>query len=282
MTTVPARPIGRRFGSKRREAQALIVDLLPDHRHYVEPFAGTAAVLLCKAPSQIETINDEEERLINMFAQMRDHGEELIRLIAMTPYARRELERSRERADDPLEDARRYYVLMNQQRTGVVRWRSGWLSEKEDKRSKALVHNWAETYHLYEIMQRLRHVQIECDDALTVIRRYDTKGTCFYVDPPYLISTRSRRNRDTYVHEFNTEEQHRELAEVLHAVRGMVLLSGYASPLYDELYGGWDRVEIEMRTQSHTTQAHEVIWLSPAAQAARGPLFREGAWHGGL
>ena len=269
----PARPAMRYYGSKWRLAQSHIVDLLPPHRHYVEPFAGTAAVLLNKAPSYLETYNDADGRLVNFFTMLRDQGDELIRQIELTPFARAEVELARDPSDDPMEDARRWYVLANQQRTGPVRWHSGWLSEKNDKRSKPLVANWCETYHLYQIAQRLRQVQIECDDAMEVIQRYDTTTACFYVDPPYLADTRTKRNRLTYRHEFNTEEDHRELAAVLRGLRGMVILSGYESALYAELYGDWARVDVQVRTQGHDRQAHEVIWLSPATQRARAPLF---------
>ena len=126
--------------------------------------------------------------------------------------------------------------------------------------------------HLYEIAERLRGVEVDCDGALNVLERYDSPKTLFYLDPPYVSSTRNRWKKHAYAHEM-TNKQHRELARAVHELQGMVLISGYQCELYDTLYGDWTRVEKEARTNSQYATATESLWISPAAMAAKLPLF---------
>jgi DNA adenine methylase len=75
-----------------------------------------------------------------------------------------------------------------------------------------------------------------------------------------------------------SDEQHRELAARLQLVKGMVVLSGYPSALYDELYAGWHRVEKPALADGARPRT-EVLWLNASAQAgleaqrAQGGLF---------
>ena len=99
---------------------------------------------------------------------------------------------------------------------------------------------------LPQIVERLRTVQIICRPAVGVIRTWDGPETLIYCDPPYLHSTRKEGSRSVYGCEM-TDDDHRELADVLHACeKGQVILSGYPSPLYYQLYDGWRRVEIDI------------------------------------
>ncbi|ASM76454.1 Site-specific DNA methylase [Vitreoscilla filiformis] len=115
------------------------------------------------------------------------------------------------------------------------------------------------------VRRRLQGVVIECRDALAVIKAQDTPQTLHFVDPPYVPSTRS----DTgYRHELTTQ-QHVELLEVLLGCKGMVVLAGYPSALYDEMLVGWRRVErahfaVGVLRQPRT----EVLWISPRAADA--------------
>jgi DNA adenine methylase len=128
--------------------------------------------------------------------------------------------------------------------------------------------------YLSDLSERLRGVQIEGSPAIEVIERYDSPTTLFYLDPPYPSSTRNRWKKHAYVHEM-TDQQHKELARAVHNLKGMTLISSYKCPLYDELYAGWTRVEKEARTNSQRNTAIESLWISPAADAARLPLFQE-------
>lgn len=85
--------------------------------------------------------------------------------------------------------------------------------------------------------------------------------------PVLRSNIRRRTGTGVYVHEL-TDDDHRALAEVLHSVRGMVLLSGYHCPLYDELYGEWDRVT-RTTLADGARERTEVLWFNPAASDAR-------------
>lgn len=273
------RPALRYFGGKFRLAE-WVISQFPPHVTYVEPFSGGASVLLSKTPSTFEVINDLDQDVINFFDCLRDAPERLIRAILLTPYARAEHRRA-EHANpvslEPFERARLFYVKMQQGfGSGLGKWSGGWRFVKGggDNTRADPVQQFNDVEHLWAVAARLKQVQIECDDALKVIARYDAPGTLFYVDPPYVHST---RHPDTtrgkgYKHEM-TDEQHRELAERLKSLRGMVIVSGYPSALYGELFAGWmciRRSSMDVLAQEQT----ECLWLSPSVEASQLPMFR--------
>ncbi|CAJ3454861.1 D12 class N6 adenine-specific DNA methyltransferase [Burkholderia pseudomallei] len=135
------------------------------------------------------------------------------------------------------------------------------------------MHVWAHVPEkLAQFGHRLRGVLIENRPALRVIRDHDTPSTLFYVDPPYVHDTR-KMGSACYRHEMS-DDDHRELLEVLLAVEGMVVLSGYPHPLYDTMLARWERVETSatMAAGRGTGIRTEVLWISP--RAARTDLFR--------
>jgi DNA adenine methylase len=265
--TVPTRPALRWYGSKWRIAP-WIIGHFPAHRAYCEPYGGSASVLLRKPPAMIETWNDLDQRLVNFFRVLRERTDELIRAVQLTPYARAEYELSRTLASDPLEDARRFYVLTCQGRGGaaVGYRRSGFRVERDPaSRPGQCLPDEFDAEHFWSVAARLKHVQIEDDDAFAVLRRYDTPATLHYVDPPYPIATREGTGR--YSREMS-DDDHRALAKVLHQLAGMVVLSGYPSALYDDLYAGWERVERATIADSAKVVT-EALWLNLAAAAAQ-------------
>jgi DNA adenine methylase len=277
--TAPTRPALRWYGGKWRIAPWVIAHL-PAHDAYCEPYGGAASVLLRKPPAKIETWNDLHGRLVNFFRVLRDQPQDLIRLIELTPYARQEYEAARAPADNPLEDARRFYVLAIQGRVGGAGglWNHGWRYQRDQtSRVGSEPDEFAATDHLYAIAGRLKHVQIEHGDALDVLARFDTPNTLHYVDPPYVQAARSdTEHKARYLHEL-TEDDHQDLAQALGSLQGMVVLSGYPSGLYDELYGGWRQV---LRTANNDTgaEAVECLWLNPRARARAAQLsLLEGA-----
>jgi DNA adenine methylase len=257
------RPALSYYGSKWRMAPR-IIEQIPHHTTYIEPYGGSAAVLLRKPPSHIEVYNDLDMDVVNLFRQLREHPEELIRLIELTPLSRAELALAYEPCDEPIERARRYYVRAWQSRGANARWRSGWRYDVTDRRGKAFVRNWTETYHLWDIVNRFRMVQIECDDALEVIKRFDQSFAVFYVDPPYLKETRSASHAVEYAHEIG-ESDHVELSRLLHGISGGAIISSYRCELYDSLYADWKRIEVQERTRSGRASI-EVLYLSPRLQ----------------
>lgn len=220
-----------------------IASLLPAHSHYVEPYCGSLAVLLAKPPAAMETVNDLDGALITFWRVLRERPVELARAAALTPHARAEHAAGYEISDvDDLEVARRVWVQLTQGRAGTRR-RTGWRHYvKPCGQTSMPSYLDGYTERIAPAAERLHAVSLECLPALDLIRKYGAeRDVLLYVDPPYLGSTRSR-SYDGYPNEMRAEADHRELAEALHAARAAVVLSGYASPLYDlELYPGWDR-----------------------------------------
>lgn len=269
------RPALRYFGGKWRLG-AWILSHLPPHICYVEPFCGGASLLLRKPVSAIEVLNDLEGEVVNFFQVLRERPEELVRMIELTPFSRAEHIQAHEPcgANDVLERARRLYVRSWQGRGGPrTKWKSGWRFQRELKRGKKVVEEWSDTDHLYDVARRLKSVQIECSDYLEVLRRYDAPGTLFVCDPPYVPSTRnSKWATSAYAHEM-TADDHREFAAAVGSVKGMALVCGYRSGLYEELFADWVSVEKDTQTDANSI-AREVLWLSPAAtEALGGRLF---------
>lgn len=266
------RPALRYHGGKFRLA-SWIFGHFPPHTCYVEPFGGAASVLLCKPPAPFEVLNDRDAEVITFFRVLRERPADLIRALDLTPYARAELELAHQPAEDDLERARRLYVRAWQCRGGPrSQWRSGWRYQHSDNRGSSVADDFAATDRLWTIAARLKRVQIECDEALAVIVRYDRPHTLVYADPPYLPDARSQRWRGkAYQHEL-TADDHRRLAAVLHQLQGMAVVSGYRSALYDELYGDWRRVTCQSQTETGRL-ATECLWLSPAV-VARGRQLR--------
>ena len=265
------RPALRYYGGKFRLAP-WIIGFFPEHECYVEPFGGAASVMLTKAPSTREVYNDADEDVVTFFRVLRERYAEFLRVIELTPFSRQEFRLAHEPCADDLERARRFYIRSWQGVGGGPRANNstGWRFEKNAKRGKSTVQDWTNVGHLRLVCERLRQVQIECDDALSVIRRYDSPTTLFYCDPPYLGETRGMRWREKgYQHEM-TESDHRQLAEVLCGIQGLAILSGYPSALYAELFPGWRMVTKRSRINSlHNSCAMktEALYLSPRAAA---------------
>jgi DNA adenine methylase len=269
--TPPTRPALRYHGSKWQLA-GWIISYLPPHDLYCEPFCGASAVLLNKPRSPLECINDLDGEVVNYFQVLRDYPDELIRVIELTPFAKKEWALSNQPTPDPVEAARRFYVRAYMNIAGpTATWRQGWRRQKTYTRKNgragmiAAAESFAKTDHLYDIANRLRGVTIENDDAFKIFERYDSPHACFYVDPPYPTSTRSSGAANTYAHEM-TDDEHGRLSDTLHNLAGHVLISGYQCDLYDDLYHDWPRVDRKARTNSNTKPtAVESIWISPSA-----------------
>ena len=277
MIARPPRAALRYYGGKWRLAD-WIVGHLPTHEGYVEPFGGAMSVLLQKPPSKYEVYNDADQEVVGFFRVLRERPDDLVRAVALTPFSRAEVDLACAPQDGTLDDverARRLYVRAWQSIHGApARGQMGWRHEITGASKRRNLDTWnTAPESLRAVAARLKAVQIECDDAFGVIPRFDRPGTLFYVDPPYVASTRGERWATcAYKHELG-DAGHARLAAVLGGLQGMAVLSGYDCPLYDDLYtrNGWQKV-----TRPHTTQASqtvtECLWLSPNAQR-RAPLL---------
>ncbi len=269
MTLAPPMPY---YGSKGTLAPR-IAELLPAHAHYVEPYAGSLAVLLAKKPSRMETVNDLDEDLMHLWRVMREQPLELERVCALTPHSRAEYDAARSAdlsAVDDLERARIVWVRLTQGRAGTLRSSTGWRHFQNPSTAGFGMPGYLAAYvsRLAPVAQRLAGVSLECRPALELIASYGRhRDVLLYVDPPYLGSTRMRN----YRHEMSSQAEHIELAEHLAACRASVVLSGYHSDLYDEIYDGWHRLELEAHTGQSGVESRsrtEVLWANRPFNAA--------------
>lgn len=251
------------FGGKQRIAER-IVQHFPAHRHYVEPFCGGLSVLLAKPPSAVETVNDLDQSLITFWRVLRDRPDDLMRVCTLTPHARSELDLCRAPMDglDELEVARRVWSQLAQGRSGR-RTRTGWRFYVDGNTTGNMA-TYLRGYvdRMPPAAASLASVQLECMPALDLIDLYGrSPDTLLYVDPPYLASTRRSLQ---YLHELHTEPEHAELLDHIEAVEAKVVLSGYASELYDQRLADWDRIEIPASTQQGGDDAArtEVLWCN--------------------
>ncbi len=181
----------------------------------------------------------------------------------LTPHSRAEHQLAYEAADDELEHARRVWVRLTQGRAGTLR-RTGWLHYQDPGRAHVSLPGYLRGYcrRIAAAAERLAMVSLECRPALEVIADYGShRDVLLYVDPPYLAGTRTSTN---YRHEMPRDADHRELADALRSARASVVLSGYDSDLYRELYTGWHRAQITTATgQAHVWNKRiEVLWAN--------------------
>lgn len=272
MSKRPDRPVLRYHGGKWLLAD-WIISQMPKHKVYVEPFGGGANVLLRKPPARAECYNDLDGEVVNIFRVLQDPGaaERLRRRLELTPYARQEYELSYEATADPVERACRTITRSFMgfgSDAATRRHRAGFSTRLSEERCfpSVMWANWPKSIPAF--VERLRPVVIEQIAATKLIPRLDRAGTLFYVDPPYVSSTRSslndgRKASHGYRHEMS-DEDHRTLAAQLHKVKGMVMLSGYASALYKELYGEWHSLERKTLADGARPRT-ECLWFNPAA-----------------
>lgn len=256
------------YGGKQMLADR-IVSLFPAHEHYVEPYAGSLAVLLAKPPSKLETVNDLDGALMTFWRVLRGREAELQRAVNLTPHSRAEHAAALNLDGcDELEVARRVWVQLTQGRM-ARRAATGWCYKVTADKGATVLDAYRD--RLPAAAVRLRSVQLECRPAVDVIDAFGRNPKALlYVDPPYVTSTRGGTN---YRHEMS-DDDHRELAEALQACKATVVLSGYPSPLYDELYAGWHRTSIAASTgQGGTWEGRtEVLW-SNVPLGVQGDLF---------
>lgn len=270
------------FGGKTRLA-AKLVELLPVHEHYIEPFAGSLAVLLAKRPSRMETVNDLDGLLMTFWRVLREKPEQLARVCALTPHSRAEHALIRgdalnglEGVDD-VEVARLVWLQLTQSRGGTMRASTGWRYYVNPGGNSTGMPGYLDAYvdRMAAAAERLQHVSLECLPALDIIEKYGAHPKCcLYVDPPYLGETRSSPGGGNgYRIDMPDHDQHVELLWALLACRASVVISGYPSDVYDTALAGWDRIEIPHMTgqgNGNNQARTEVIWSNRPIAVQRG------------
>lgn len=271
----------RRVGGKHYMVRHLL-ELMPPHKAYVEPFGGAGWLLFAKEPAHCEVYNDIDDNLVNLFRVIRDDelGAELERRLRWTLYSRREFRLAHEmlHSGDPVDRAWAFFITIRQS-FGAQGYKS-WGYGRGDSYNPTAY--YATVDMLSAVRERLRCVHIEHDDFRKIIKRYDTPETLFYCDPPYY-------GVENYYSAGMSEQDHIDLLELLNNIRGMAMVSGYDSDLYHEMLDrrGWSRYEFRKPLQLVARSAGsryvgegalqdyyrtEVVWLNPAAERARQAL----------
>ncbi|UHA74421.1 DNA adenine methylase [Paenibacillus sp. 481] len=246
-----------------------IISHMPAHTTYLEPFFGSGAVLFSKVRSKLETVNDLDGEVVNLFRVIRERPDELAYAIRCTPHSREEYYLSYEPAapENELERARRLLVRLWQGRGGKTSHRTGWRSMIETN-GPLPGKEWARfPERIAAVAERLIGVQIENQPALELLQRYRRPNVMIYADPPYILSTRTTTS---YRFEM-TEDDHMELLDALDDHPGPVILSGYAHDLYDDRLSHWRRETKRAKAEGGASR-EEVLWINPIAAEQVGQL----------
>lgn len=245
-------------GSKWRIAD-WIISHFPLHNVYLEPFFGSGAVLFNKPRTMIETVNDINGDIVNLFRVCRTQGEKLAAAIELTLFARQEYTDCYERSPDPLEQARRTLVRYWQSFGSSNCSKNSWKISQVSNAPRCPIQFAQLPEIIKTVAERLREVQIECTDAIELIKRHDSPETLIYCDPPYLLNTRTN---GMYKHEM-TDEQHEELIELLKGSKAKIILSAYDNELYNSRLKEWYCDEIAARAQMGLKRKEKIYMNFP-------------------
>lgn len=269
MDAIVTRPLLRYHGGKFLLAD-WIISHFPEHRIYVEPYGGSASVLMKKKRSYAEIYNEIDPEVVNLFKVCRERGIDLVTYLELTPFSRDEFELSYKDTTDELEQARRTVIrsfmgfgsgLQSWQRTGfrANSHRSGTTPAQDWK-------NFPEALKL--IIDRLKGVVIENRDGIEVMVQHDTDRTLHYLDPPYVKDTRYKGQATrVYKHEVDNDH-HVELCNFILGLKGFVILSGYDNSIYNSLLTNWTKVSRKAYADGANERV-ECLWINPKCVAAK-------------
>lgn len=223
-------------GGKRRLAKH-ILPMFPEHRCYVEPFAGAAALYFMKAPVQAEVLNDINGELVNLYRVLKHHLEEFVKQFRWALVSRQMFEWAAMSAPETLTDiqrAGRFYYLQKLAFGGKVEGQTFGTATTSGVRLNLLrIEEELSAAHL-----RLARTAIEHLPWSACIERYDRPHTLFYCDPPYW-------GTQGYGVPFELE-QYAAMAELARSIKGRMVISVNDIPEMREAFKGFsmDRVEI--------------------------------------
>ena len=237
-----------------------IIGHFPKHHSYLEPYFGSGAVLFNKPRSNIETVNDLDGNVVNLFEWIKHDPERLAHEIYFTPYSRQVYEDTFATvAEDSLQKAVNFYIRLQMGhgfRTNGEK--VGWKNDVQGRERAYAAKDWCGLPDkIMQAAERLRGVQIECRPAAEVIQRFNSHKVLIYADPPYVLSTRHGKQ---YRCEMD-DKDHQGLLDVLMDHKGPVLLSGYDNALYNDRLQGWSREETVGYSQAISRKT-EVLWMN--------------------
>lgn len=235
--------------------------------HLIELFGGSLAVSLNYQDKCIITANEINSDITNFFNVLRDHTEELIEKLELTPVSNLEYLNSWEyHKTDKVENARRFYVRARQSfyGLGAQRKNKGWHMAKMNNTCYRgeTVSRWNNSFEKLKEVARIisSNFQISNFSYEICIDKIDFEEAFFYVDPPYPLESRASSN--DYKFEFS-DDDHRELSERLHNIKGKAMISGYNCELLNNLYSDWEKVVLKTKRNNYRkTPVQECIWFN--------------------
>lgn len=258
------------WGGKQKLA-SLIISLIPEHTTYCEPFFGGGAVFFRKPPSKVEIINDLNRFVINFYRQAKTNFPALQQLIQSTPHSRRLWRDAFVMYQHPhlfseLDLAWAFYTVCNQ---GFGARVSAWGFGTRDNSCEKKLDNQRDLF-IEDIRDRLNRVQIECNDALYLLKLRDTPESFFYLDPPYI-------NTDMGHYDGYTEQDFEALLQMCSRMKGRFLLSTFPTDILDRYTreNGWDQIQIRQAKSSSASRKMKIEVLTanfPIAKAAANAL----------
>lgn len=244
-----------------------IISFFPEHHSYLEPFFGSGAVLFNKPRSNIETVNDLDGNVVNLFEWIKRDPERLAHEIYYTPYARQVYEDAFTAVpDDSLQKAVNFYIRLNMGhgfRTNGER--VGWKNDIQGRERAYAAKDWCDIPEkILQAAERLRGVQIENRPAVNLMERFNYPNVLVYLDPPYMLGTRHGKQ---YRCEMD-DAGHEELLWTAKKHKGPVLISGYDSELYDRELKDWYRKDTVCYSQV-CSRKKEILWMNYDADIGR-------------
>jgi DNA adenine methylase len=268
MTITPKRPVLRWHGGKWILAP-WIISHFPKHKVYTECFGGAASVLIRKSRSYAEVYNDLDGEVVNLFKVLRSSGRQLKQVLSLTPFSRAEFVESYQPTSDSIEQARRTVVRSFMGFGSNAHSQPTGFRSCSNRSGTTPAHDWKNYPDALDaLIERLQGVCIENKNAIDVMMQHDSSETLHYVDPPYVFSTRNKGQ--DYRHELD-DNAHIGLFHSLDDLKGMIVLSGYRSELYDDMYSGWYCVQRAARADGASKRI-ECIWLNTQAQERQRQL----------
>lgn len=230
------------YGGKQKLAQT-ILQFIPEHTLYAEPFLGGAAVFFAKKPSDVEVINDTNKELINFYRVCKTRFHELQSLIRVTLHSRDQHDDAwviynKPHLHDEVRRAWAVWVLSTQSFSSMID--GSWGYDKTERTTTKKITNKRDEF-TEQIAIRLQNAQIESADALYIIQSRDTPKSFFYCDPPYYNSNCGHYDGYSY-------QDFENLLESLTNIKGKFLLSSYPSDVlkkYRKQYG-WHQWSVEL------------------------------------
>lgn len=232
------------YGGKQKLASK-IVSMIPEHNLYCEPFIGGAAVFFAKNPSPVEVINDTNSELINFYEVVKNDFSALHQKVRISLHSRTMFEDANHIIARPhmftrIDRAWAIWCLAAQGFSGMLDGKSWGYDVAKNTTTKKIINKRDLFDEDYAI--RLQNVQIECTDALRIIRSRDAKTSFFYCDPPYY-------NSDCGHYDGYSLDDFENLLKLLSQIEGKFLLSSYPSPIlakYKKEFG-WHQIQVEQR-----------------------------------